>query len=260
MEAQLRPHLGHIVFQRSNSDGRWRIGHLVTGEVVELPEPSGKWDIVYDAEGFAFLVDDGQRTLAVDDCLEVGLYPVGGKDIIDPEDERHQWELQFLDDDLSKFDTLSAELDVGLEAKRVRIDITCFRQARRLGQRCFWSIADFYFGLTFSSLYQGHASRWYGARWKSWDAQLTAWGMPDSLIKSVRRQVSDTENRSGSLDRASTGTFGFIGLLAGRAFTGLGMHMREPTHRAQCEAMLLSWCGPLAAARCGTWSSSPGRR
>lgn len=40
------------------------------------------------------------------------------------------------------------------------------------------------------------------------------------------------------LDRASMGTYGFVGLLVAWAFPGLGMHMRDPSHRAQCESML----------------------
>lgn len=190
MQALLGPHLGKVVFDRSICDGTWRLGHLVTGEVVELPVPHGKWDIVYDGDGFGVLVDDNQRAMPVEDLFQNALYSVAGREVVNPEDERHKWGLQFLDDDSAKFDSIVVKLMVGQEAKEVHISVTSFRSPRRPGQRLFWSISDFYYGLNFTSLYQGHASRWYGARWKAWESQLEAWGCANSLIKSVRAQSS----------------------------------------------------------------------
>lgn len=233
MDAKLAPHVGVVSLQRDPWDGVWRAAHAVTFEVRELPPPARSWDLVFNDDGFGIAVDDECETVHLADLFRDGLYEVSGRYIRDPVSTMNDSGHGYLDEEQLRFEPVGLVFDIGQDEKQVTLAGACFRFPRAPCQRCFWSLASLYHLLLLGDTYKGQASRWYGARWTSWEKYLQSQMLGRSLMKSIRSRPGQASAKD-VCDTASIGTYGLVLLLMCLSFSGMGLVLGQTKHRGVC--------------------------
>lgn len=161
MDGELVPHHGLAFVDRCAHSGVWRSSHSETHEQLELEGDAG-WSIVFDEDGFGYLVDGADRSETEVDLndrfnLHLAALPCGRRLVMFKGEagEQHHF---FLDTKRRIATEETFTILVGPTQATHQFRAGVFEWPRH-GFRMYWCLVDSYTSLAFSML-SGVPSRW----------------------------------------------------------------------------------------------------
>lgn len=259
MEFDLEPHRGHVYIDWDATKQAQVLTHTTTREQYVLG--GSGWDLAWDADGFAYLVNDlgpEQDERDVDDLFEMRLARAVGADARQvllgkpSEDPNAARPVVFLDSVALQFSEHRFAFKVGPTLADHVLDLAIFPRDRS-GVRCFFSLTKIYTTLSFD-MFKNTPSRW-------------AWQSLPSFSKALSCFIDGQVERSQSFDEQESLKDLARGCLPFHAVSSVGLVMlllqwstcssrhgglKQPRHQNAARALLATIVSHVCSSRSQT--------